>query len=157
MEFSNQKRARTIKLYFNLISVSFILVAVWLIWLGKDMAALFVGLGFAAYITLVLSLNLCYVSFSTEKGKVLLRYYPIVAFFGREYSSVEFPQYTLLKFILKDTFLFSELILIVKTRRGAADYPEINLGALTKDEIALIRQELSQIVERNQSGYSMPN
>ncbi len=150
MEFSNQLRTKAIKRNFNLIVVAFILAAFYFLWKEADMIAIFIGIGFVVFLILIFFINYNYVSFSTANRKIVLRYYPVISIFNREYNSIDFPQKILYKYKLKRTFLYSDLTLVVKTRRGIADYPPVSLTALKKDEIETIRQELETIL--GQSG-----
>lgn len=149
MDISNQKRSKNIKRGFNLIVFAFILTALFFIWKEKDMYAIFTGLGLALILMMLFFLNLCYVSFSTAKGKVTLRYYSLITLFGREYNSIDFPKELLYRYKLSKSFPFRELTLTVKTQRGVADYPTVSLTSLSRSEVNEIEKELEQILLQN--------
>jgi len=145
MEFSNKPRTRIIKRNFNLVVFAFIIAALYFVWKGKDLVAIYLGLGLVVFIVLILVINFNYIHFSTDNGKITVKYYQLITLFGREYNSIDFQQGLLYKYELKTSFLFSDLTLTVKTRRGIADYPPVSLTALKKKEIEMIREELGKI------------
>ncbi|MDX9883067.1 MAG: hypothetical protein RBS73_13475 [Prolixibacteraceae bacterium] len=145
MEFSNQVRTKKIKRNFNLAVVVFIAIAIYFVWRKEDLIAVYIGIGFVVFLVLMFFLNFNYVSFSTKNGKVVMRYYPVISIFNREYSSIDFQHALLYKYDLKTTFPFREITLTVKTRQGVADYPPVCLNALTKNEINAIREKLEAI------------
>lgn len=148
MEFSNKPRTKIIKRNFNLAVVAFIVSALYFLWKEQDLIAIYIGIGLVIFIVLILVINFNYVSFNSGNGKISIRYYPVITLFGREYSSIDFQQELLYKFDLKDSFLFRDLVLSVKTKRGVADYPPVSLTALTKFEIEKIRGELEHILKK---------
>ncbi len=145
MEISNQARARRIKKYFNFIVLAVIALAAYFLWIGEDMIIVFLGIGLVVLVILVMVVNFNYISFQSAKGKITLRYYPVITLFGREYNSIEFQHELLYKYDLKDSFLFRDLTLTVRTKAGIADYPPVSLTALNRNEIAAIGEELEKI------------
>ena len=126
MEFSNQIRVKRIKRSFNLVVLAFIVAAIYLLWKGKDVITIYVGIGLVVFVVLILFFNFNYVSFRSASGKVLIRYYPVITLFGREYSSIEFQHNLFYRYDLKTSFPFRDLTLTVKTKRGVADYPTVS-------------------------------
>ena len=148
MEFSNKPRTRIIKRNFNLTVVAFVVAALYFIWKNQDIIAIYIGIGFAVFFILIMVINFNYVSFKSENGKVSVKYYPVIALFGREYSSIDFQHDLLHSYKLKGSFPFSDLTLTVKTKRGVADYPSVSLTALKKEEIEMIGEELDRILAK---------
>ena len=145
MEFSNKKRSKRIKQSFNLFVVFLLLLALFFVWKEMDIAALITGGGLILSIVAVQAIDLHYVFYSSESEKIIFRYYPIITFFGKEYSSVEFKKTIFHKAEFKGTFLFSRLIIAVKTSKGLAHYPEIGLSALSKKQIADLKADLEKM------------
>ena len=91
-----------------------------------------------------------YVYFEVNNGKLILRYYPVVKFGRKDYSSAEFPVNTLYDYRLeKSVFgLVHDLILLVKTKRGVAEYPSVSLAAMRKSEQQQIENQLKTLLKR---------
>ena len=149
MEFSNQKRSKRIKRIFNLIGIAIVAIGLVFLWLKMDIA-LMVTIGiFMIYVGISVYANLCYISFSTNNGKVLIKYYPVISFLKKEYDSIEFAHQALLNFQIEKAMGFSDLTIAIRTKRGIAEYPTISLAALSKTEIEQIRQALGEIIRNN--------
>jgi hypothetical protein len=136
MEFSNQKRSKNI-----------VLVGLAFLWLKMDAAVLITAAVFAFYVGVSPFANLCYVYFSTDNGKVLIRYYPVITIIKKQFESIEFAQSMLINFQIEKSMGFEDLTIVIKTKRGIAEYPTISLAALRKDEIEQIRKELGRIIK----------
>jgi len=89
-----------------------------------------------------------FVEFSDANGKVLLRYYKAVRFGKTSFNSIEFPQPMLYSAHFENSVFgkLSDLTLVVKTRRGIAEYPSVSLTALSLDERKLLQERLLQIL-----------
>ncbi len=149
MEFSNQKRSKRIKRIFNLIGIAIVAIGLVFLWLKMDIA-LMVTIGiFMIYVGISVYANLCYISFSTNNGKVLIKYYPVISFLKKDYDSIEFAHQALLNFQIEKAMGFSDLTIAIRTKRGIAEYPTISLAALSKTEIEQIRQALGEIIRNN--------
>lgn len=151
MEFSNQKRVKQIKRTFNLVGIAIVLIGLAFLWLKNDtMVLITVGI-FAVYVGISVYANLCYVYFSTENGKVLIRYYPVISLLKREYDSIEFTHQALVNFQIERSLGFADLDIVIRTKRGIAEYPTISLAALSKAEIEQIRSVLLEIMRNNKT------
>lgn len=149
MEFSNQTRCKKIKRTFNLTGIIIVLTGLVFLWLKNDVFVLIsVGI-FAVYVGISVYANLCYVFFSSENGKVLIRYYPVISIVKKEYDSIEFMHQSLVNFQIEKALGFADLDIAIKTKRGIAEYPTISLAALTKSEIEQIRLALTEIMRNN--------
>ena len=104
---------------------------------------------FMIYVGISVYANLCYISFSTNNGKVLIKYYPVISFLKKDYDSIEFAHQALLNFQIEKAMGFSDLTIAIRTKRGIAEYPTISLAALSKTEIEQIRQALGEIMRNN--------
>ena len=152
MEISNQKRSRKIKRSFNLTGIFIVLVGLIFLGLKNDTAVLITAGVFIVYVGVAQFANLCYVYFSTNNGKILIRYYPIISLMKKEYEAIEFPLQSLLNFQIEKSMGFSDLTIAIKTKRGIAEYPSISLAALSKDEIEQIKKALLEIMRNNRTG-----
>lgn len=152
MEISNQKRSKKIKRAFNFSGIAIVLVGLLFLWLKMDAAVLITAGVFALYVGISQFVNLCYISFSTNNGKVSIRYYPIISFMKKGFDSVEFTHQALINFQIEKAMGFADLTIAIKTKRGIAEYPSISLAALSKDEIEQIDSALSEIRRNNRKG-----
>lgn len=151
MEFSNQKRSKKIKRTFNWIGILIVLIGLAFLWLKHDTLVLITAGVFAVYVGISQFANLCYIKFSTENGKVLIRYYPIITFMKKEFESIEFRHQLLVNFKIEKSMGFADLDIAIKSKHGIAEYPTISLAALSKAEIEQIRSALLEILKANSS------
>lgn len=149
MEFSNQERIKNIKRTFNMIGVVIVIVGLIFLALKLDIAVMITVGVFAVYVGISQFANLCYVFFSTENSKVLIKYYPVISIMKKEYDSIEFPQKALVGFKVEKAMGFSDLQIAIKTKRGIAEYPTISLSALSQNEIEQIKSALTEILSRS--------
>lgn len=152
MEFSNQKKAKIVKRSFNIIGIVIVAIGLILLWLKMDTAVLITAAIFALYVGAAQFANLCYIFFSTENNRVLIRYFPIISFLKKNYESIEFPQDNLLNFKVEKGLGFSDLTIAIRTKRGIAEYPSISLAALSKADIEKISAALLEIMKKNKMG-----
>jgi len=149
MEFSNQIRIKKIKRIFNLTCVILAVAGLIFLWLKMDTALLITMAVFLVIIGFAQFANLCFISFSTENGKVSVRYFQAVSFLKKKYESVEFPHQTLYTFQIERGLGFSDLTLVIRTKRGVAEYPSISLAALSQKEIDQVKKALEEIIRNN--------
>lgn len=152
MEISNQKRAKSIKRVFIIVGILSVAAGQLLLWYKYELAAIILAIVFAFFAIVFLSGSFCYVSFSTENGKITIRYYPVIAILGKKYNTVEFPHRALVSFQIEKGLGFSDLNIAIRSKRGVAEYPPISLAALSKTEIEQIRQALIEIMKMNMKG-----
>jgi hypothetical protein len=152
MEISNQARSKKIKRAFNILGIAIVLIGLVFLWLKMDAAVLITAGVFAAYVGISMFANLCYVYFSTNNGKILIRYFPVISILKKEYESIEFAHQALVNFKIEKALVFTDLLIVIKTKRGIAEYPSISLAAMSKDEIEKIDLALSEIRRNNQKG-----
>lgn len=152
MEISNQKRSKQIKRGFNIGGIIIVLTGLILLWLKNDVGVMIAVGVFVVYVGISQFANLCYVFFSTENGKVLIKYYPIITIMKKEYESIEFAQKALVNFRIERAMGFKDLEIAIRTKRGIAEYPQISLTALSKVEIEQIVDALTEIIRNNKKG-----
>lgn len=149
MEFSNQIRTRKIKRTFNIFGIIIVLTGLILLWLKMDLAVLITAGVFIVYVGISLYPNLCYVYFSTENEKVVIRYFPVITLLKKDYESIEFSKSALFNFKIETAMGFADLDIVIRTKRGIAEFPTVSLAALSKAEIEQIRQALLDIMKAN--------
>lgn len=149
MEISNQKRSKKIKQIFNFSGIAIVLVGLLFLLLKMDAAVLITAGVFALYVGISQFVNLCYISFNTNNGKVSIRYYPIISLIKKGFESIEFSHQSLVNFQIEKAMGFADLTIAIKTKRGIAEYPSISLAALSKNEIEQIDLVLSEIRRNN--------
>lgn len=149
MEISNQKRSKRIKQAFNISGIAIVLIGLTFLWLKQDVAVLITAGVFAVYVGVAQFANLCYVYFSTQNGRILIRYYPIISIMKKEYESIEFTHQNLLNFHIEKAMGFADLTIAIKTKRGIAEYPSISLAAMSKAETEQISAALNEIMRNN--------
>lgn len=89
-----------------------------------------------------------FIEFNDSNNKILLRYYKAVRFGSTNYNSIEFPQSLLYKFQFENSLFgeMTDLTLIIKTRRGIAEYPSVSLTALSREERKKLQGTLLRIM-----------
>ena len=96
------------------------------------------------------AIDLQYVRLETTPDRLTLRYYSVARFGKREYHAMEFPLATLYDYRLEKSLfgLVHDLVLVVRTRQGLADYDPVSLAALSAEEQRQIEAELKRILRR---------
>lgn len=148
MEISNQKRARFIKRGFNLGAVILLLPPLFFVWKEMDLATLISGAVLVLFVAGFLFAGLNYIHYKSTDESIQIRYYPLISFFGREYSSIDVKRKLLYSATVKKTFLFTDLVVEVKTRKGVAEFPSVSLAALEKKDILAIKVDLAEILQQ---------
>lgn len=145
MEISNKKRSRNIRRGFHLGAVFLLLPVLFFVWKEMDIAALVSGTVLVLFVIASQFVELNYIHYQSDGERLLIQYYPLITFFGKEYSSIEFNKRSLFKAKVEKSFLFYELSIEVKTKKGLAEYPAVSLAALSKNEVRAIKHDLAEI------------
>lgn len=90
-----------------------------------------------------------FIEYLDENNKIILRFYKAISFGKQEYSAIEFPQ-ELLKEVHFENSIFGKLTditLVIKTKRGVAEYPSVSLSAVPFEDRLQIRESLNKILE----------
>lgn len=90
-----------------------------------------------------------YIEYRDENGKIVFRFYKAVKFGRTEYQAIEFP-HTMLKKAWFENSIFgkkSDVTLIVRTKRGLAEYPSVSLTALSLDERNQMEASMNRILK----------
>lgn len=116
---------------------------------NKNLNAILTGAAFVVWFFIFQLFDFQYIEFINKDGKIVLRYYPAIKFGKKEYSSIEFASNLLHDAQFETTFfgLVTDLILVVKTKRGIAEYPSISLTAVNSEDRKKIKESLYKILE----------
>jgi hypothetical protein len=81
------------------------------------------------------------IEFKNENNRILLRYYKAITFTRPKYNEIEFPVDVLGKAVFEDSMFgkLSDVTLLIKTKKGVAEYPSVSLSALSYED----RQKLA--------------
>ncbi|NQU51496.1 MAG: hypothetical protein HQ522_03045 [Bacteroidetes bacterium] len=149
MTLNNKKQATKYKRIFFIVSIFIALSALALFLLDFTFYALAcVGL-FSLWFLYFHVADYQFIQFSSENEKVILRYYKAVRFGQGEYSSIEFPQHMLRKVYFENSIFgkMSDITVIVKTKRGIAEYPSVSLSAVSIEDRIRMQDALHKILD----------
>jgi len=151
MRINNKKRAVKFKRTFFLVSVLIAVTAVVFYLFGifdKTEAALIsIGLFSLWYLYFHVA-DYQFVEFRNENSKIVLRYYKAVSFGNPRFNEIEFPHPMLRKAIFENSVFgkLSDLTLVVKTKRGVAEYPSVSLSAVNKEDRQKMADSLNDVL-----------
>ncbi|MCG6187946.1 hypothetical protein [Maribellus maritimus] len=148
MKIENKERIIKLRKLFYMVSVVIAVAALVLFLLDLTILGIAVVGVFALWFLYFQVADHQYIYFSDANNKVLLRYYKAIRFGGGEYNSIEFPQYMLQNAYFENSMAgkMSDLTLIVKTKRGMAEYPSVSLTALSKEEKRELQRALNAVL-----------
>lgn len=148
MTISNKQKTVHLRRLFFLVSLVIALAALAFFLLDYFIYGLISVGVFALWFLYFQVADYQFLEFSDANGKVLLRYYKAVRFGKTSFNSIEFPQQMLYTAHFENSLFgkMSDLTLVVKTRRGIAEYPSVSLTALSLNERRLIQERLLQIM-----------
>ncbi|MBN2636556.1 MAG: hypothetical protein JXR61_09820 [Prolixibacteraceae bacterium] len=158
MNINNKKKASALKSLFFLVGIFIFLVGVFITVFSLILSLIDIDVLYGIISVGVFSLwylyfhvaDYQYIEFSDEDNKVLLRYYKIIRFGKGEYSSIEFPQNALKQAVFEDSMFgkLSDVTLIVKTKRGMAEFPSVSLSAVPKEDRTAMKTALYDIIHK---------
>ena len=136
MVITNKQRVVFLKRLFFLVSLIIALAALALFLLDFVLWAIAAVGIFALWFLFFQVADYQFVEFRYENNKVILRYYKAVRFGRTDYNAIEFPQHILYRAYFQNSMFgkMTDLILVVKTRRGVAEYPSVSLSAVPKGD-----------------------
>jgi hypothetical protein len=136
MTITNKKQTIFLKRLFFLVSVVIALTALALFLFDFILYALALVGVFALWFLFFQVADYQYIEFHDADSKILLRYYKAVRLGNTSFNSIEFPQHMLYNAHFENSLFgkMSDLTLVVKTKRGIAEYPSVSLTALPKKE-----------------------
>lgn len=157
MKFDNQKT--TIRIFLNKMLLA-IITAVAIVailatpWFDPELLGImkyhWILLVTGVYLLLVVISwirDLNYFYFDDKGDKIIIRYYPIRPL-ARKKKAIQIQKISFAGFEIKKTALGIRKILILKqyVRRTVANYPPIGITALTRNELKLLKKQLSAYV-----------
>ncbi len=151
MRINNKKRAVKLKRIFFLASVVYAIAAL-LFFLFDFTALALISIGvFSLWYIYFLVADYQVIDFSDENNKIRLRYYKAISFGSPKFNEIEFPK-NVLKNAFFDNSIFgkmSDLTLVVKTKRGVAEYPSVSLSAVKKLDRQNIANSIIQLLPQS--------
>lgn len=150
MVVTNKKKATILKRLFFLISLIMAVFVLVMFLADKNLVAILTVAGFVVWFFVFQLFDFQYIEYISENGKILFRYYPAIKFGKKDYSAIEIPWELLHDARFETTFfkLVIDLILVVKTKRGIAEYPSVSLSAVSLSDRQKIRENLNLILEK---------
>jgi len=148
MIISNKERTVFIRRLFFLVSLA-IAIGVLILFLVDLTIYAFIFAGvFILWFLYFQVADYQYIEFNNDSNKILLRYYKIIRFGKTDFNSIEFPQSILYNAFFENSLFgkLTDLTLVVRTRRGIAEYPQVSLTALSLEDRKKIRALLFKIV-----------
>jgi len=148
MVITNKKRVVFYKRLFFLVSLVIALTALALFLLDYTIYGIAAVGAFALWFIFFQVADYQYIEFRHQDQKVTLRYYRAVRFGRTDYSSIEFPQQILYRAYFENSMFgkMSDLTLVVKTKRGIAEYPSVSLTAVSKEDRLKLQDELLTVL-----------
>lgn len=148
MTITNKKQTIFLRRLFFLVSLGLALGALALFLLDY----MIIGFAFAGVFALLFLFfqfaDYHYIEFSNDNNIISLRYYKAVRLGKTSYHSIEFPQAMLHKFHFENSPFgkMTDLTLVVKTRKGIAEYPTVSLSAMPASDRKKIQETLFSIM-----------
>lgn len=150
MIVDNKERIKHIKRLFYMISVLLVVSGAALLFLDQTGRALIAGGILIVWFLVFQAIDFQYLYFSNEAGKITMRFYPAVKFGRKDYQTIEFPTNLLHEYTVEKSMfgMVNDLTLLVKTKRGVAEYPSISMAALSKSDQLKIEKSLKELLHR---------
>jgi hypothetical protein len=150
MIIDNTSRIKQIKRLFYLLSGMLVISAILLLYLDQIGRALIAGGVLVIWFLVFQAIDFQYFYLEIASDKLTVRFYPAVKFGRKDYQTIEFTTKVLHDFVLEKSLfgLVNDLTLLVKTKRGVAEYPSISLAAVSKEDRNKIEKMLRQILHR---------
>jgi hypothetical protein len=151
MRINNKKRAVKFKRIFFLVSVLIAVTSVlfYLFDLFDKTEAAIISIGvFSLWYLYFHVADYLFIEFRNENDKIVLRYYKAISFGNPRFNEIEFPQQMLRKAIFENSVFgkLSDVTLVVKTKRGVAEYPSVSLSAVKREDRQKISDSLNDIL-----------
>jgi hypothetical protein len=150
MVIDNTKSIRRIRKGFYLGAAFFALLSLAFFLLQQDIAGFILATVVIVWFFIFQSVDFRFVHFETGNSRIILKYYQAVRFGSKEYKSIEFPERTLQDYRFEKSVmgLVYDLVLVVKTKRGSAEYPPVSFAAVSKTNRLHIEKYLRTLLNR---------
>ncbi len=148
MNISNKKQTQFLRRLFFLVSLVIALAALALFLLDYMLYGLLMAGVFALWYLFFQVADYHFIEYSDSGDKVVLRYYKSIRFGKTSFNSIEFPKQMLYRAYFENSVFgkMSDLTLVVKTRRGIAEYPSVSLSALSLSDRKVLQERLLHIL-----------
>jgi len=150
MIIDNTKRISWIRKGFYLGAAIFALLSLTFFLLHHDIAGFIFAAAIIVWFFIFQSVDFRFVHFETGNSRIIVRYAQAVRFGSKEHKIIEFPERTLQDFRFEKSVmgLVYDLVLVVKTKRGSAEYPPVSLAAVNKTDRNHIEEYLRTLLNR---------
>jgi len=148
MRINNYKKATRFKRIFFIVSIVIALAALGLFLLDYTFQALLSVGVFSLWYLYFHVADYHYIQFDDENNKIVLRFYKAIRFGKPAYNSIEFPKHLLRKIQFENSIFgkLSDITLIIKTKRGIAEYPSVSLSAVSYEDRKKIEKALNEVL-----------
>jgi hypothetical protein len=148
MTITNKKQTIHLRRLFFLVSLALALAALTLFLLDYTLYAIGVVGAFAVWFLFFQFADYQFVEFNDDGNKILLRYYKAVRFGKTNFNSIEFPKPMLYNVHFENSLFgkMTDMTLVIKTRRGIAEYPAVSLTALSNEERKKLHEALLRVM-----------
>jgi hypothetical protein len=149
MTVDNTSRIKLIKRLFYMICVMLVAAFAALMFLDQIGRALLAAGILVVWFLVFQAIDFQYIYCNIDDIKITLRYYPAVKFGRKDYQAIEFPVNIFHEFIVEKSMfgLVNDLTLLVKTKRGVAEYPSVSMAALSKADQQEIENSLRSLTK----------
>ena len=150
MVISNHKKATALKRIFFLVGLVMAVFMLVMFLRDENLYAILTGAAFAIWFFVFQLFDFQYIEFVFDKNKISLRYYPAIRFGKKDYNAIEFEAGLLRDAQFENTLfgLVTDLILVVNTKRGVAEYPSVSLAAVSAEDRKQIKKTLFEIMDK---------
>ncbi len=151
MRINNKKKVSQIKRVFFLVSVV-IAIASLLFFLFDLVALALISIGvFSLWYLYFHVADYQFIEFSDENNRIVLRYYKAVSLGSPKFNEIEFSILVLKKAIFDNSIFgkMSDVTLVVKTKRGVAEYPSVSLSAVNVEDRKKMADSLNELLSQS--------
>ena len=150
MVVSNKKRATGLKRIFFLVGIAMAVFMLVMFLKDENLYAILTGAAFVIWFFIFQLFDFQYIEYISDNRKILLRYYPAIKFGKKDYNVIEFAHNMLYDARFETTLfgIVTDLMLVVKTKRGIAEYPSVSMAGVSSDDIKKIKENINGILEK---------
>lgn len=147
MVINKKEIAARIKLgimFFCLIYAGLLVASLVFKWSPSHTLEIVMTIVFVIVISYTFIKKYCYIYYISDGPKTIMRYTSLQLMSAGNFS-IEFPKRDFVKAEIKSSFMGmrKELIVYVRTPQGVAKFNPVSLSALNKEEIVLLKEDLS--------------
>ena len=149
MNINNKRKTRTLKRLFYLVGLFIAIAALILFFINILYVLYSIGIFSLWYLYFHVA-DYHYIEFSADNNKILLRYYKAIKLGGTEFNAIEFPREALQQVYFENSVFgkLTDITIIVKTKRGPAEYPSVSLTAVSHADRLKMQTVLNEIMNK---------